>query len=74
MNVEDLDTVLVGKKPLSLVLHSSGVAVGYILFTPEFVLLVRIDGTEIIKTTEERIEFWLQKLSVDMARPVEIWG
>lgn len=74
MKTDDLDTVLVGTAPVSLVLHSSGVAVGHAFFTPNFVILVNSDASQIIKTTEDHLDAWLDRLSVSMGKPVEIWS
>ncbi|MET8354014.1 hypothetical protein [Micromonospora sp. NPDC005206] len=73
IDLESLDTVLVGTGPTALVLHSSGVAIGYAFFAPEFVLLVKVDGSEIIKTTEENLDVWLERLSANLGRAVAIW-
>ncbi|MBQ1045326.1 hypothetical protein KBX03_22715 [Micromonospora sp. C72] len=74
MKTDDLDTVLVGSAPMALVLHSHGVAVGHAFFAPNFVILVNSDATQIIKTTEDHLDAWLDRLSVSMGRPVEIWS
>lgn len=74
IDTSSLDTVLVGTQPTTLVLHSAGVAVGYALLAPEFVLLVKLDGSQLIRTTEDHLDIWLDRLSADIGRPVEIWS
>lgn len=70
IDLESLDTV----QPTALVLHAYGEAVGYAFFAPDFLILVKLDGSQIIKTTEDHLDTWLNRLSVDMGKPVEIWS
>lgn len=72
-DLDATETVLVSKKPEALVLASNGYPVGYALVTPEFVLLAKIDGTQIIRTEEKNLGAWLDRINADIAIPVGIW-